>query len=263
MILLSMFLRLNKEEQKNLINLAVKKAGNYRKLANKINIPRSSLDRYSDSDTIPEEQFNKIIDFLEIKNKEDIILERLENNWKQKKGGKKCKEIKILRGDYDLNLKKAQKRGALKMKEWHRKMKSEHPEEYYLLQYSKFKKIGGYKYTTQRGEKVRNKFEKDVADLLNKLKINYQYEPLINIDKKYFFPDFLIDNKIIIEATAWKGKIKAYKLKEKIKELEKKYKVYVVIPKNLYSYYQILNNHLIVGLDNLGSHSSAGRALDC
>ena len=47
----------------------------------------------------------------------------------------------------------------------------------------------------------------------------------------------------------WKGSDKAIKLKEKIKHLKKKYKVYVVIPKPLNKYYQIINNHLVLGLD--------------
>ncbi len=244
-----MFVKLDKERQKELISSAIKKAGSYRKLSESINIPRSSLERYSDSDTIPGEQFNRIIDFLGIKGRNRLILEELADNWKQKIGGERTIIVKKFMGTYKRDLEKAQKKGALKLKEWHKKMKKENPEEYYLCQYSKFKKIGGYKYKTDKGEKVRNKFEKNVADILNKLKINYEYEPLINIDNKYFFPDFLIDNKIIIEATAWKGEIKAYKLRDKIKELKKRYKVYVVIPKTLYRYYKILNNHLILGLD--------------
>ena len=37
--------------------------------------------------------------------------------------------------------------------------------------------------------------------------------------------------------------------KDKIEILDKKYKVFVIIPKALYSYYQILKNNLILGLD--------------
>ena len=119
-----------------------------------------------------------------------------------------------------------------------------------MVQYSRFKKVGGYKYQTNRGEKVRNLFEKKIADILNMLKLNYEYEPLVNIGNKYFFPDFVIDKKIVIECTAWKGHQKAYKLREKINVLKEKYKVFVVIPKNLYSYYEILNSYLILGLED-------------
>ena len=43
---------------------------------------------------------------------------------------------------------------------------------------------------------------------------------------------------------------KAYKLKEKIKDLKKNYKIYIIIPKNLYSYYKILNSYLIKGTED-------------
>jgi len=128
-------------------------------------------------------------------------------------------------------------------------MKKERPEEYYQIQYNNFKKIGEYKYQTKKGEKVRNILEKQIADILNKMNIEYKYEPLIKSNNKYFFPDFLVNKNIIIECTMWKGETKAYKLKEKIKNLEKDYKIFVIIPKTLYSYYKILDNYLIKGLD--------------
>jgi len=129
-------------------------------------------------------------------------------------------------------------------------MKKNNPEKYYNIQYSRFKKVGrGYHSTTKRGEKVRNIFEKQTADVLFNLGIDYDYEPLVHSGKRYFFPDFLIGNNIIVECTMWKGENNAYKLKEKIEALKNKYKIYVVIPKALYSYYKILNNHLVLGLD--------------
>ena len=184
-----------------------------------------------------------------MKNKESLILEKLNDVWKQKIGGLKCVQAKIKKGTFERDLKMAQEKGAKKLKDWHKIMKKNKPEEYYQIQYSKFKKIGGYKYITENGEKVRNMLEKQIADILKKLNIEYEYEPLINSGNNYFFPDFLINKKIIIECTAWRGETKAYKLKDKIEHLKKLYKVYVVIPKNLYSYYKILNNHLILGID--------------
>jgi hypothetical protein len=68
---------------------------------------------------------------------------------------------------------------------------------------------------------------------------------------KYFFPDFLVEDRIIIECTFWRGTDKAIKLKEKIKYFKQKYKVYVVIPKTLKRYYETLNNHLIIGINNI------------
>ncbi|MCM8774700.1 MAG: hypothetical protein NC820_08260 [Candidatus Omnitrophica bacterium] len=91
--------------------------------------------------------------------------------------------------------------------------------------------------------------EKEVADLLYTLGIEYKYEPLVNINNNYFFPDFLIGNDVIIECTMWRGYQKAYRLRDKIEYLSKRYKIFVLIPKSLYSYYEILNNHLILGID--------------
>lgn len=54
---------------------------------------------------------------------------------------------------------------------------------------------------------------------------------------------------IIIECTMWRGADKAIKLKKKIKYLKQKYKVYVVIPKTLNKYYEILSQYLVLGLD--------------
>lgn len=142
-------------------------------------------------------------------------------------------------------------------------MKLTKPREYYTIQYEKFKKIGGYKYKTKNGEKVRNSFEKEIADKLYDLKVKYEYEPLIKVGEKYFFPDFMINKKIIIECTAWKGETKAYQLKDKINILKKKYKVFVIVPKALYSYYKILDNCLIKDLKDFVLVAQLGRANGC
>jgi len=245
-----MFFKLKEGILKKIIEDALKKAGNIRKLEKEIKIPKSTLSDYHlEKRLINEDNLKKLEKFLDIEIKKEEIVREFSNNWKQIMGGKKGVVMKKSKGIFEEQLNTAQKSGAIKLKEWHKRMKSEHPREYHMIQYEKFKKISGYKYITNKGEKVRNKFERDVADILNKLNIKYQYESLVNIGDRYFFPDFLIDNKIIVEATAWKGETKAYKLKDKIECLKKKYRIYVVIPKNLYSYYKILNNHLILGLD--------------
>jgi len=265
-----MYIKLKEGKLKKLIENAVSKAGSYRELAKLIKIPRSTLAGFCNGNTIYEERLKTILDFLKIKDYENSVSERLPNNWKQIEGGKKCVMSKKKNGTFNKEMKKWQKLQSKKLKKWHKYMKKNNPVEYYNLQYSRFKKIGGYKFETNKGEKVRNLLEKDAADILNKLKIKYQYEPLINVNGRYFFPDFLINNNIIIECTAWKGFEKAYKLKQKVELLSKKYKVYVVIPKNLYSYYGILHNHLILGLDDFvpvaqsfAKKGATGRAHDC
>ena len=243
-----MFVQLSKSTQEDLIREAVEKAGSYRKLSKILKIPRSSLDGYKKSESIPQERFLKIINFVE-KDSEKLNPKILEKNWKQKIGGINCVKSKKAKGTFNKDLKKAQRLGTKKIKEWHKNMKLFEPRKYHLMQYDKFKKIGGYKYKTKKGEQVRNIFEKKVADILYKLGINYEYEPLIKSQGKYFFPDFLINKKIILECTAWKGETKAYKLKEKIEYLKNEYKVFVVIPKNLYSYYKILDDYLLKGIE--------------
>ena len=61
----------------------------------------------------------------------------------------------------------------------------------------------------------------------------------------------MINDKIIIECTEWRGFDKAVKLKSKINSLKQKYKVYVVIPKTLKRYYETLNQYLVLGLEDL------------
>jgi hypothetical protein len=243
-----MYIKVSKHSQLDLIKEAIEKAGTIRKISKILKIPKSSIHRYQNSETIPKDRFKQIIKFLE-KNIKEIKTEDLENNWKQKLGGKNCVTAKKRNGTYKKDLKKAQISGTKKLKKWHQMMKITQPRKYYKLQYSKFKKISGYKHKTNKGEKVKNILEKQIADILYKLNIDYEYEPLIEAGGKYFFPDFLINKKIIIECTSWKGETKAYKLKERIEHLKKDYKVFIVIPKNLYSYYRILDNYLVKSIE--------------
>lgn len=245
-----MYYKLKKGKLKNLIESAWKKAKTIRNLEKKTGIRKSEIYYYH-KETRPLNLKNLIAieKYLKIKINENHIKEILPDNWKQIKGGKNCVKIKKKNGTYEKQLAKFLSKTGKGGKNMHRKLKKENPEKYYRMQYEKFKKIGGYKYTTKNGEKVRNELEKDVADILKDCNIRYEYEPYVNIKDKAFFPDFLINNKIIIECTAWKGFDKAIKLKEKIKHLKRKYKVYVVVPKPLNKYYKILNKHLILGLD--------------
>jgi hypothetical protein len=199
---------------------------------------------------INKNNLDKLCNYLKIKIDGDII-KILPSNWRQIKGGKNCVKSKKINGTYEEQLKRFRKKNPQNLKIWHRKLKRENPEKYYLMQYSRFKKVGKYKLTTNNGEKVRNRLEKDVADLLKNLNKNYKYEPLVKARGKYFFPDFLVEDRIIIECTFWRGTDKAIKLKEKIKYFKQKYKVYVVIPKTLKRYYETLNNHLIIGINNI------------
>jgi len=247
-----MYLILKKGVLRNILSQALQKAGNIRKLESYIKISRSVLSRYyNEKIAIRKDNLDKLICYLGIGIRDGDIIKKLEDNWRQIKGGKKGAEIKKEKGTYKGQLKKCHEGSSRFMRLWHKKMKKENQEKYYTMQYEKFKKIGGYKFITENKEKVRNRFEKEIADVLNMLKINYEYEPLIKIENNYFFPDFLINNNVIIECTEWRGFDKAIKLKNKIKFLKKRYKVFVVIPKPLKRYYEILNHHLLFGIEDL------------
>lgn len=259
-----MYLYLKEGKLKELILRAKIKEGTLRKLAEKMGISKSALSElYNEKRPVKEELLNKLLNHTKSIIEKEEIEKALPNNWKQVKAGLKGVIIRKNKGTFQKQLELCQKGSSNYMKRWHRNMKEKNSEEYYKLQHSRFKKVDKYKFTTTKGEIVRNKFEKQVADKLNALNVPYSYEPLVKIGKRSFFPDFLINNKIILECTMWRGTDKAIKLKYKIKKLEKKYNVYVVIPKALNNYYQILSKHLILGLDELVPVAQLGRAADC
>lgn len=259
-----MFILLKKERLNQLVETATNKAGTLKRLSKTIKIPKSTLSAYKrEKRIITEENLKKLEEYARKKIEKEEIIKILPQNWKQIKGGKNCVKLKKQRGIYEKQMRLCHAGSSSYMKLLHKKMKRNNPEKYYRGQYEKFKKIGGYKYKTLNGEFVRNKLEKDTADALKKLKIKYKYEPLINVGDRYFFPDFLINDKTIIECTMWRGTDKAIKLADKIACLKDKYKVYVLIPKALNNYYKILNNHLILGLDELVPVAQSGRAHGC
>ena len=247
-----MYLKLKKGRLREIILLALDKAGSFRKLEIITDLPKSSLFLYfKERRLIKDVYLDKLTCYLKITVHKEDIIEEIPDNWRQVKGGKNCVFIKKKNGTFEKQLRQFQNKNPKNLRLWHKKLKDENPEKYYLMQYERFKKITNYKFMTNKGEMVRNKLEKDVADLLKNLEIPYKYEPLIKVENKYFFPDFLIDDKIILECTFWRGNDKAIKLREKIKYLKQKYEVYVVIPKTLKRYYETLNNHLIVGIENV------------
>lgn len=247
-----MYYILKKGKLREIIKIALEKAGSFRKLEKEVKIPKSCLFVYNlEKRAIKNIYFDKLINYLKISIPKEDIVEELPDNWKQIKGGKNCVDKKKKNGTFEKQMEKCRNSNPESLRLWHKKMKEKNIQEYYLIQYSRFKKIGNYKFLTNNNEKVRNKLEKDVADVLKSLGIVYEYEPLVNAGGKHFFPDFLINKKIIIECTEWRGFDKAIKLQNKINFLKKKYKVYVVIPKTLKRYYETLNNYLVLGSENL------------
>ncbi len=248
--MLGMYLIMKKGKLRSLLSKAFNKAGNIRKLEKSIGISRSTLSAYHmEKVLVNSKNLWKLVKYLRIKLPSKEIIKELPNNWRQIKGGKKNVFLRKKSGKFEEQMKLCWEGSSRHMKLWHKKMKKLDPVNYYSSQFEKFKKVGLYKHEINENVKVRNSLERDVALVLEKLKINYEYEPLVRIGGRAFFPDFVIGNKIVIECTMWKGSDKAIKLKDKISYLEKKYKVYVIIPKTLNSHYQILNRNLVLGLD--------------
>lgn len=250
-----MFIRLIKKEQSKLIKTAIKKAGSERKLSKLLKIPNASIYHYKfDQTALPIKRFNKIVSFLKINKKDIKIKEYLPQNWRQKLGGKKCVEVKKANGTFNKNIRQLKLLSSIRMKKWHKQMKIKNPEFYYKLQYKRFKKVGRYPMLITKNKlNVRNSFEKEVADFLYDNKIHFEYEPYININKKAYFPDFLIKD-IIIEVTAWKhpNKSKLLYLKKKIKDyLSSNYKIIFFIPKQYRNFYKDIDYFIISDLETL------------
>jgi len=249
-----MFVSMHKGELKKLMVAAIQKAGSERKLAKATGIPSITIYYYkNEMYNISEERFSAIICLLGMPEEtaNAKVKCKLPANWGRVKGGKNCLAAKKMKGTWQSNFRKMMRGSSKNLKAWHKKMKKEHPIDYHLDQYRRFKKIGGYKYTTRRGEKVRNILEKKVADLLYEDGFAYEYEPLVKGLKNYYFPDFKI-GPLIIECTMWRGEEKAYKLLHKIRDLEKAgFEVIVVVPPELRRFYKALDTYLTTDFSEL------------
>jgi hypothetical protein len=244
-----MYYELKKGVLNKILSKAISKAGSIRKLAKLLKIPKTTVGYYQQEKIFPTcVNLRKICKYIDFILDEKQIENKLSSNWRQSLGGEGCVKSKLLHGVLNDQLKFARQKLALSGNDfsaWHKRMKKDNPTEYYLIQYNRFKKIADYKYTTKKGEKVRNLLERDVANFFFDNNIEYLYEPLINIGNKYFFPDFLIKENIVIECTMWRGYDKAPKLVEKINSLKKNYKVYVFIPEKLKKYYTSIEKNLL------------------
>jgi len=253
-VLFNMFVKMHKGELKRMMVAAIRRVGSERKLTKATGIPSITIYYYkNEMYHISEERFKAIIHLLGMSEEEaNANVEcLLPTNWGRVKGGKNCLAIKKKKGTWNTNFRKMMVGSSKNLKAWHKKMKREHPVDYHRDQYRRFKKIGEYKYTANRGEKVRNTLEKKVADFLYDNGLEYEYEPLVKGMNNYYFPDFKIDS-LIIECTMWRGEEKAYKLLDKIQDLEKAdFKVIVVVPAELRRFYKALDTYLTTDFSEL------------
>lgn len=173
------------------------------------------------------------------------VAESLPDHWGCREGGKKCVLSKRRAGTLEKNLSLLKKMSSERMKDWHKRMKKEDPFVYHQIQYARFKKIASYSCKTDRGELVRNRLEKEIADRLNAMGVDYSYEPCLRAHGSMYFPDFLF-GKTILEVTEWKGYQKARSLRTKAWDyLAEGFRVLIVVPRSLWGYYAPVRKWLI------------------
>ncbi len=241
---------------RELVAKAINITGSERKLKLKTGISLGSINKYKrEKINLSHNNLSKLLDLLSLK-KEEVscdIKNILPSNWGQKIGAKNAYKLKLKNGTFKENLEKMNKASSIYKKKWHKYMKENNLERYHKLQYEYFKKIGGYKYKTKNGEKVRNLLEKETADYLISRNLSYEYEPMIKLDDKVYFPDFKVGN-LIIEVTDWKGLMKIEKLKEKQINFEKNgLKVLLVVSQRVAKSYEGKGFNLVVGQNSLSN----------
>lgn len=96
-------------------------------------------------------------------------------------------------------------------------MKVNEPQKYHQMQQDKLKKSLKYKCEYQN-QKYRNILELDMAKILTKNEVKFEYEHLTKCENKFYLPDFTIGN-VILECTYWHDvKQRARELNQKIED---------------------------------------------
>lgn len=249
-----MRIKLRKEDLAKLFFLATNKAGTEAKLSRILLIPEGSIYSYKNAlGTLPKDRFDALLKFLNI-DKTSIKTKMLDDNWGCVLGGKKVVLVKKAKNTFYRDMFRLKLLSSIRMKKWHLKMKKENPEFYYKLQYKRFKKVNKYPLIITKSKvRVRNVFEREIADFLYENNIKFNYEPYLNINGKAYFPDFITNNNLI-EVTAWKhpDESKILYLKNKIKNYRLyNYNIIFYIPKKYSKFYKEINEFIISDLNSL------------
>lgn len=252
-----MVLKFKKGVQKEIICRAINKAGSERKLCKILTLSKGSVYKYKFELTcVRTDRLEKILKFVDedISKYKDDILEQLPENWGKIKGGKNCVLKKIREGKLEYEIERLRKISSKRMKKWHKDMKENHPKQYHVWQYERFKKVGrGYLHCLDNEIPVRNLLEKKIGDYLIQECIGFEYEPYINVNGKVYFPDFKISSKII-EITAWMhpDNNRITKLNKKIKDYRNSgFEVILFIPKQARKFYKEIEGSIISTLPEL------------
>ena len=136
-------LKIKKSKLREIILVAIKKVGSERKLCNALKLSKGSLYRYKNElSYISNNKLSLILGFIDlnIETYKVYIEKFLPYNWAQIKGGLKCVENSKISGKFESSLLALKTSSSNYMKSWHKNMRENFPNEYYNLQYSRFKK---------------------------------------------------------------------------------------------------------------------------
>ena len=186
--------------------LIAKSNSSQRKLAKRLNVSRNSLKNWAEERMfLPENIFFDCVKILpEFFNYRKYIANIYPENWGQIKGGKARGKMKSnltlemrIKGFRNANLKTVKRR------------------------------VLG-----PNGERMYNKGESKLAEILLKNNFEYKYEPVVNLGNKYSFPDFVVKNTIIERCgySDWPGYWNRILQKTKLYEKHFKGKFIIVVP---------------------------------
>jgi len=182
---------------------------------------------YKERILLPKNIFKKIIKYYpQLASYENFVIEEKSDNWGQVVGEirgsetiiKKLKTDTLFRTEWIKNSKKGGNNNIKKglIKNWD----------------VGFRKIGIRKIIGPKNEKMFTEMEKRIAEFFIKNKIDYEYEPLLKIGGKNYFPDFQINKAFIIERCGVVSKNYFKSLQNKLNDYEKiKRNVVLIFPK--------------------------------
>ena len=206
----------------------------WRKLSEVFNVDWKTIRNWRDEIySIPDSVFDKIInEFPQLTKFKRFITVKLKDNWGKVKGAhvahktvrKKLKTDKKYREKW---IKKCKLGGKNNIKNG--------PIKNWDVG---FRKVSRRTVKGPKNEMMFNKGEKNIADFLLQMGIDYQYEPLITLNGNHYFPDFLI-NDIIIERCGLSSRKYFKSIKRKFKDYKSwKGKVIIVSPKKTLEIFQ-------------------------
>ena len=215
-------------EYKNLKNCT------WRKLSEIFNVDWKTIRDWRDEVySIPDSIFDKIIkEFPRLSRFKSLITVKLNDNWGKVKGAhaahktvrKKLKTDKKYRERW---VKKCKLGGINNIKNGPIKNWD-----------AGFRRVGTRKVKGPKDEMMFNEGEKNIAEFLLQMGVNYQYEPLIELNGNHYFPDFLVNN-IIIERCGLATKNYFKSIKRKFKDYKSwKGKVIIISPKKTLEMFQ-------------------------